>query len=79
MSDARSGDGGHRPLEASVPPHARFTAIAAKPHAQIAGELAEAIKGLIYAQADRVPLALAIGVLRIVEKEILDAQENPHG
>lgn len=47
-------------------------AMASKPHAQIAGELAEAIKELIYAQADRIPLALAVGVLRIVEKEILD-------
>lgn len=47
-------------------------AVASKPHAQIAGELAEQIKQLIYAHADRIPLALAVGVLRIVEKEILD-------
>jgi hypothetical protein len=50
----------------------KFMAIASKPHAQIAGELAEAIKVLIYEQADRIPLALAVGVLRIVEKELLD-------
>lgn len=50
----------------------KFMAVASKPHAQIAGELAEAIKQLIYEHADRIPLALAIGVLRIVEKEILD-------
>jgi len=49
-----------------------FMAVASKPHAQIAGELAQTIKDLIYEQADRIPLALAIGVLRIVEKEILD-------
>lgn len=47
-------------------------AVASKPHAQIAGELAEAIKQLLYEHAERIPLALAIGVLRIVEKEILD-------
>lgn len=52
-------------------PH-KFMAVASKPHAQIAGELATAIKQLIYQQAERIPLALAIGVLRIVEKELLD-------
>lgn len=51
-------------------------AVASKPHAQIAGELAQTIKDLIYEQADRIPLALAIGVLRIVEKEILDEQQR---
>jgi hypothetical protein len=50
----------------------KFMAVASKPHAQIAGEMAEAIKHLIYVHSDRIPLALAIGVLRIVEKEILD-------
>jgi hypothetical protein len=50
----------------------RFMAVASKPYTQIAAELAEQIKELIYAQADRMPLALAVGVLRIVEKEILD-------
>jgi len=54
----------------------KFTAVASKPHAQIAGELGEAIKKLIYEQADKIPLALAIGVLRIVEKEILDEQSE---
>jgi hypothetical protein len=50
----------------------KFMAVASKPHAQVAGELAEAIKQLIYEHSDRIPIALAIGVLRIVEKEILD-------
>jgi hypothetical protein len=53
---------------------AKFMAVASKPHAQIAGELAQAIKDLIYQQADRIPLVLAIGVLRVVEMEILNDQ-----
>lgn len=51
----------------------RFVAVASKPHAQLAGEMADKIKAVIYEYENRVPLALAIGVLRIVEKEILDA------
>lgn len=50
----------------------KFMAIASKPHALMAAEMADAIKGIIYGYADKVPLALAIGVLRIVEREILD-------
>lgn len=50
----------------------KFMAIASKPHAQIAGELANDIKAVIYKYEDRIPLALAIGVLCIVEKELLD-------
>jgi len=50
----------------------RFTAIASKPHAQIASDMAEEIKAVIYKHAGAVPLALAIGVLRIVERELLD-------
>lgn len=50
----------------------KFMAIASKPHAQIAGELAEEIKALIYVHADRIPLALAVGVLRIVEQELIE-------
>ncbi|MGP1685309.1 MAG: hypothetical protein ACTS8S_23535 [Giesbergeria sp.] len=50
----------------------QFMAIASKPHALMAGEMADAIKAVIYSYADKVPVALAIGVLRIVEKEILD-------
>lgn len=53
-------------------PH-RFMAIASKPHAQLAGEMADEIKTVIYSYEQKMPLALAVGVLRIVEKEILDA------
>ena len=35
--------------------------------------MANDIKSAIYAYSDRVPLALAIGVLEIVKKEIMDA------
>lgn len=49
-----------------------FISKAGKPHAQLAGEMAEEIKSVIYSYEQRVPLALAIGVLRIVEKEIMD-------
>lgn len=52
-------------------PH-RFMAIASKSHCAIADDLAHQIKALIYEHSDRIPLALAIGVLRIVEREILD-------
>jgi hypothetical protein len=50
----------------------RFMAVASKSHCQIAGELAQQIKGLLYTYSDRIPLALAVGVLQIVEKELLD-------
>lgn len=52
----------------------KFMAIASKPHAQIAGEMALQIKEIIYANADRIPLALAVGVLHIVAKEIMEEQ-----
>ena len=50
----------------------RFMAVSSKPHAEIAGALADEIKTAIYKYEGQIPLALAIGVLRIVEKELLD-------
>jgi hypothetical protein len=50
----------------------RFIAVASKPHAEIAGALADEIKAIVYKYDGQIPLALAIGVLRIVEKELLD-------
>jgi hypothetical protein len=50
----------------------RFMAIASKSHSEIAGDLARQIKALLYAHSDRIPLALAVGVLHIVAKEVLD-------
>lgn len=49
----------------------RFMAVASKPHAAIASALADEIKAAIF-KYEGIPLALAIGVLRIVEKELLD-------
>ena len=50
----------------------RFTAVASKPHAEIAGALADELKAAIFKYEDRIPLALAVGVLRIVEQELID-------
>ena len=51
----------------------KFMAVASKPHAQIAGEMADEIKAVVYRYENKIPLALAVGVLSIVQKEILDA------
>lgn len=50
----------------------KFSAVVGQPHAAIAGTLAEELKAVIFKYEGRIPLALAIGVLRIVEKELLD-------
>ena len=44
------------------------------PGHEIAGEMAEKIKAVIYEYSDRVPLALAIGVLEIVKTEVMGEQ-----
>ena len=49
-----------------------FMSITSKPHAQIAGDMADEIKAVIYKHAGAIPLALAIGVLRIIEHELLE-------
>lgn len=50
----------------------RFMAVASKSHARIAADLADEIKETIHRYDGQIPLALAVGVLRIVEKELLD-------
>ena len=50
----------------------RFTAVSSKSHSVMAGEMADELKSIIYNYADSIPLPLAIGVLRIVEFEILN-------
>ena len=50
----------------------KIMAVASKPHAAIAGALADELKAAIFRYEGQIPLALAIGVLRIVEKELLD-------
>ena len=59
-------------IVASVRGAHRFTFVASKPHAQIAEDMAEEIKAVIYKHAGVIPLALAVGVLRIVECELLN-------
>lgn len=51
-----------------------FKSRVSKSHDQLAGDMAAEIKEVIYTYSQRVPLALAIGVLRIVEKEILEGK-----
>ena len=41
----------------------------------VAGEMSEKIKAVIYEYADRVPLALTIGVLEIVKIEVINDHE----
>lgn len=52
----------------------KFIATASKPHAVIAAEMCEEIKAVVYSYADKVPAALAIGVLEIAKQEILEEQ-----
>ncbi len=44
------------------------------PAHEMAGEMAEKIKKVIYEYSDKVPVALAIGVLEIVKAEIMGEQ-----
>jgi hypothetical protein len=46
-------------------------AVTNKANAELAGELATRVTELVHEYDDRIPLALAIGVLRIVESEII--------
>jgi hypothetical protein len=40
----------------------------------LSGEMCDKVKEVVYSYSDRVPAALAIGVLHIAAKEILDEQ-----
>ena len=50
----------------------KFAHMASKKQALIAEEMANKIKELIYSYSEEIPLALAIGVLKIVESELLN-------
>ena len=52
-------------------PRRKFMAVTNKANAELAGELAARVSELIHEYDDRIPLALAIGVLRIVENELI--------
>jgi len=54
----------------------KFMAVASKSQCQMAGELAEEIKAAIYRHAEAMPLPLVLGILRIVERELLDDAER---
>lgn len=49
-----------------------FTATTSKPHTQLAEELCEKIKAAVYEYSDRIPLALAIGVIEIAKMEVME-------
>ena len=54
----------------------KFTTIkGGKPAIAHAADMCEAVKSAVYDFADTVPLATAIGVLAIAQREILDEQE----
>ena len=53
----------------------RFLEISSKNHTTIIDEMVSDIKGAIYKHAGTIPLALAIGVLEVVKKEILEDAE----
>ncbi len=44
------------------------------PGHETAGEMADKIMAVVYEYSDRIPLALAIGVLEIVKTEVMDGQ-----
>ena len=49
-----------------------FMHTASKTQSALAAKLAGEIKDLIHTYDDQIPLALAIGVIRIVERELID-------
>lgn len=50
----------------------KFAYMTTKKQALLAEEMTNEIKEVIYSYGDKVPLALAVGVLKIVEFEILN-------
>ena len=59
-------------------PHS-FMTQASKREALMAADMADQIKEVIYDYAGKVSLALAVGVLRVVEREIMDDQLQEMG
>lgn len=50
----------------------KFMHLANKSHCKIAGEMSQKIKDIILFYGDQIPLALAVGVLEVVKKEIIE-------
>jgi len=57
----------------------KFASIASKSHSVIAAEMADEIRAVIYSHSGKIPLALAVGVLRVVEQEIIDDHKDIDG
>jgi hypothetical protein len=53
-----------------------FMAKASKTNSYIAAEMADKIKAVIHEYDDQIPLALALGVIRIVEMELFNAAKS---
>ena len=53
-----------------------FMAKASKTNSYIAAEMADKIKAVIHEYDNQIPLALALGVMRIVEVELIDDAKN---
>lgn len=53
-----------------------FMAKASKTNSYIAAEMADKIKAVIHEYDNQIPLALALGVMRIVEIELIDAAKS---
>jgi len=53
-----------------------FMALGTKAQCHEASKLAKDIKDVIFDRSDQLPLALVIGVLRIVEMEIMGANND---
>lgn len=49
-----------------------FTATTSKSQFDLAAELCEKIKVAVYEYSDRIPLALAIGVIEIAKMEVME-------
>ena len=54
----------------------KYIALGTKSQCIVAEELTNKIKAAIFDYSGQIPLALVIGVLRIVEQEILEAQDD---
>ena len=53
-----------------------FMVKASKTNSHIAAEMADKIKAIIYEYDGQIPLALALGVIRIAETELIDAVKH---
>lgn len=50
----------------------KFMHLASKNQCMIASEMSQKIKDIILSYGDQIPLALAVGVLEVVKKEIIE-------